>query len=72
MLFLSRLKELRKENKYTKKETAKYLKCDVKTYSDYEKGICEIPLQSINLLADLYNVSMDYILELTDNSKPYN
>lgn len=64
----SRLKELRIENNYTMQEVAK--KIDLKsrgTYSDIEHG--KNILTSINALkiANLYNVSLDYLYGLTNN-----
>lgn len=67
-LTASRLKELRIENSYTMQEVAK--KIDLKsrgTYSDIEHG--KNILTSINALkiANLYNVSLDYLYGLTNN-----
>lgn len=67
-LTASRLKELRLENNYTMQEVAK--KIDLKshgTYSDIEHG--KNILTSINALklANLYNVSLDYIYGLSNN-----
>ena len=36
-------------------------------YSKIEKGITEITADRLIVLAKLYNVSLDYIVELTDN-----
>ena len=38
-------------------------------YSEYEKGIREIPLFKMIILAKHYNVSLDYITELTDEKR---
>ena len=69
----SRLKELRLENNYTMQEVAK--KIDLKsrgTYSDIEHG--KNILTSINALklANLYNVSLDYIYGLSNNKNNNN
>ena len=40
-------------------------------YSRYEKGIREIPVWAVIRLAELYGVSTDYILGLTDNPAPH-
>ena len=41
------------------------------TYSDYERGKLNIPLAILRRLALLYNTSIDYLLELTDEKAPY-
>ena len=61
-----RLKELREENKYTQKYVADILNIRQNTYSQYENEKREIPIRALIVLAKLYDVSVDYILELTD------
>ena len=67
------LKELRdgKEQKYTQSDIAKLLKTSRQYYSDYECEKYELPLHHLEFLADLFNVSTDYILGRTKISKPY-
>lgn len=66
-----RLKELRKENGYTQNSVADYLKVKQNTYSQYEAGVREIPVECLCRLAVLYETSVDYILYLTDEETPY-
>lgn len=61
-----RLKELREENKYTQQYIADILNIRQNTYSQYENEKREIPIRALIVLAKLYDVSVDYILELTD------
>ena len=61
-----RLKELRDENKYTQQYVAEILNIRQNTYSQYENEKREIPIRALIVLAKLYDVSVDYILELTD------
>lgn len=61
-----RLKELREENKYTQQYVAEILNIRQNTYSQYETEKREIPIRALIVLAKLYDVSVDYILELTD------
>ncbi len=61
-----RLKELREENKYTQSKIAEVLGVKQNTYSQYEKEIRQIPIPMLIKLAKFYEVSTDYILELTD------
>ena len=66
-----RLMELRKENNYTQSFVATYLNIKQNSYSQYESGLREIPLESLIKLAQLYNTSVDYIVGLTDYDFPY-
>ena len=61
-----RLKELREENKYTQQYVAEILNIRQNTYSQYENEKREIPIRALIVLAKLYDVSVDSILELTD------
>lgn len=45
------------------------LSCSQRVYSNYERGDIDIPTQVLIKLADFYNVSVDYLLERTDNPK---
>lgn len=66
-----RIKELREDKDIKQIEIAKYLKMSQNGYSQYETGKNEIPPKIIKELAKFYNTSTDYILELTDEIKPY-
>lgn len=66
-----RLKELRLENRWTQKEVAGHLGCHVGTYGCYERGKTDIPTVSMMKLAYLYDVSLHYILGLTDDRTPH-
>lgn len=66
-----RLKELREDSDRTQKEVAEYLFIQQNTYSQYENGQRQIPISFLVQLARLYNTSVDYLLELTDEKKPY-
>lgn len=66
-----RLRDLREDHDLTQKELAKYLNIRQNTYSQYEAGLRQIPISSLITLAVFYNTSVDYILELTDEPKPY-
>ena len=61
-----RLKILRDENQVSQKELAQYLNIKQNTYSQYETGKRELPIDILIKLAKYYNVSTDYILELDD------
>lgn len=67
----NRLKELRENNKYTQKDIANILGMRQQQYSRYEVGSREIPLDKLIVLSELYNTSLDYILNRTNQIKPY-
>lgn len=62
----NRINELRVDSDYTIKYVSDYLTMHRDVYSRYEKGIREIPVWALVKLAQLYGVSTDYILGLTD------
>lgn len=66
-----RLRDLREDHDLTQKTVADYLHVRQNTYSQYETGIRQIPIDLLILLAQLYETSTDYLLELTDVSQPY-
>ena len=61
MHYAERIRALREDSDKTQTEIALLLKIGQKTYSDYELGKTRIPVDSLIILAKLYNVSMDYI-----------
>lgn len=65
----SRLKILRKSNKFTQKFIAEKLNISVSLYSNYETGKTSIPVHILSILAKLYGTSIDYIVEDTDEIK---
>lgn len=56
-----RIKSLREDNDYTQNQIAEYLLCDLDAYKKYEVGESRMPLELVVKLAELYNVSVDYI-----------
>ena len=66
-----RLRDLREDRDLTQTDIAKYLHCEQNTYHQYESGKRQIPLNLLKRLAIYYNTSIDYIVELTDDSRPY-
>lgn len=61
-----RIRDLREDNDLTQTEVANYLKIKQNTYSQYENGQRQLPLECLIALAKLYKTSTDYILGLTD------
>ncbi len=66
MNYGDRLKDIRKYEGLTQKDIAKVLGIDAKTYGLFENQFKIIPLYHLNTLANYYNISIDYILGLTD------
>jgi transcriptional regulator with XRE-family HTH domain len=62
-----RLKELREDLDIPQREIAEYLNIKQNTYSQYENGQRQLPIDVLMKLSKYFNVSTDYILELTDN-----
>ena len=70
MLF-QRLEDLRIDNDKTQLEIADLLGCQREVYRRYEKGTRQIPIDFLMKLALFYNISIDYIVGITDNKQPY-
>ncbi|MBQ3126740.1 MAG: helix-turn-helix transcriptional regulator [Clostridia bacterium] len=70
--YYRRLRDLREDHEMTQTQVAEYLGMKQSQYCRYERGLRDIPTDILIRLARLYGTSTDYILELTDNSKPYN
>lgn len=66
-----RLRDLREDHDFTQAYVAFYLKIQQNTYSQYETGKRQIPLELLVKLADLYKTSVDYIIGRTDIYTPY-
>ena len=67
-----RIKDLREDNDITQREIAEYLHIRQNTYSQYENGHRQLPLEYLIALARFYKTSVDYILGLTDVKEPDN
>lgn len=68
---LQRLKDFREDKDISQKKMAEILNVAQTTYSDYELGKINIPLNTLKKLALFFDTSIDYLLELTDVSKSY-
>ena len=61
-----RIRDLREDSDRTQTEVVKILGCSQQVYSNYELGQRDIPTDILIKLSKLYNVSVDYILDLED------
>ncbi len=66
-----RLRDLREDADLTQADVAKHLCIKQNTYSQYESGKRQLPIDALIKLSKFYNVSTDYILELTENKNKY-
>ena len=64
-----RLRDLREDRDWKQRELAEYLHCSQQVYSNYELGQRDIPTAVLIKLSSLYDVSVDYILGITNNPK---
>lgn len=66
-----RIENLRVDHDLTQADVALYLGCQREVYRRYEKGTRQIPVDFLIKLAVYYHVSVDYLVGLTDEKKPY-
>lgn len=66
-----RIRDLREDRDLSQMQLAKQLNISQRSYSYYENGERMISPQLLSAIALFYGVSVDYILELTDNPEPY-
>ena len=65
------IRNLRIDGGYTQEQIAQYLNVKQNTYSQYEIGVLNYPVDALVKLADFYGVSADYLLGRTDVKEPY-
>lgn len=65
MTFNDKLKQLRTEYNLTQEDIAKILKIERGTYSQYELEYITIPIKHLNSISSYFNVSIDYLLDLS-------
>ena len=68
---MNRLKDLREDNDLKQIDIAKKIGISQRGYSHYETGDNNIPINILIKLAYFYNTSIDYILNITNEKKPY-
>lgn len=68
---VQRLKEIRQDKDLYQKDIARILNTSQKQYSLYETGLRLIPIDKLEKLAKYYDTSIDYLIGLTNERKPY-
>ena len=66
-----RIRDLSEDRDLSQTEVAKFLNMSQTGYSKYEVGTNDIPTKILIQLAKFYNTSIDYLLGITDEIKPY-
>ena len=66
-----KIRDLREDRDLTQKEVAEVLHISQNTYSQYENGKRQMPIDCLIALAKYYETSTDYILGITENPTPY-
>lgn len=71
ILEFENIRSLRIDHGYTQKQIGEYLGISQNTYSQYEIGVLKYPVDVLIKLADLYHVSLDYLVGRTQQKDPY-
>ena len=66
MRHFERIRNLREDNDMTQTEISKQLNISQRAYSHYENGTRSIPTEILIDIADIYNVSLDYLVGRTN------
>lgn len=68
-MYFKRIGDLRSDRDIKQADLAAYLNVRQNTYSDYETGKINIPIEALIKLADFYQVSLDYLVGRTDDPR---
>lgn len=71
MEFKERLKNLRKEKKYTQVMLSEMLNYGYTAIANYESGRNEPSIADLKKIAAIFDVSLDYLLGVSDTRQPY-
>lgn len=63
------LRNIREDRDIKQKDVAKILNVSQNTYSQYETGVISLTAEVLIKLSDFYRVSIDYLLDRTNNPK---
>lgn len=69
MPYYRRLRDLREYNDLTQNQLVKKLNMHKTTYTNYEQGKRDLPLETAIKIAKFYDVSLDYLVGLTNEEK---
>lgn len=71
LIKFKRIDDLRTDNDLKIREIAKILDISIDNYFDYANGRSNFPLEKLNILANYFKVSFDYITGLSHTKKEY-
>lgn len=71
ILRYERIRNLRIDKGYSQRQMAEVVNVKQNTYSQYEIGVLNYPLDVVVQLAKFFGTSVDYLLDLTDDPRPY-
>ncbi|MBR5508495.1 MAG: helix-turn-helix transcriptional regulator [Lachnospiraceae bacterium] len=66
-----RIRDLREDKDLSQQQIADKLGCSQRVYSNYERGEVRVPPDVLIELSIMHETSVDYLLDLTDEKKPY-
>ena len=66
-----RIKDIREDREMKQKDVAEFLNISQTNYSKYELGKLNIPIETLKKMSILFDTSIDYLLGLTNEVKPY-
>lgn len=66
MGYYQRLKDLKEDADLTQKQVAEIIGVSINHYGKYERGETDLPLEKAIILANFYDVSLDYIAGRTN------
>ena len=69
--YTRRIRDIREDNDLTQQQIAEILGTSQTMYARYERGANELPIRHLIRLAEYYRLSTDYLLGLTNETKPY-
>ena len=69
MIFPTRLSEVRKLKKLSTKDMASILNISIRTYQRYEQGTREPKYDTLLIISNYLDVSLDYLFGRTDNTE---
>lgn len=70
-MYRLKIRDIREDRNYTQEKIAELLNIKQNTYSQIETGKNNIQIDQLIKLAEFYNTSTDYLLGLTQTTKPY-
>lgn len=65
-----RIQDLRIDSDMSQKKLGEILHISQRSYSHYETGSRNIPIEMLIRLADYYDTTIDYLVGRTDNKEP--